>query len=115
MIFVADENIDTEIIVELRERGFHVLSISEDFSGIPDEDVLKTAKGKEMRLNLTEITRRVFVGLGRLSFLRGLRQMADLSKKALSHYENYPTSPDDFPLWQKKNGEIYRQVHKIFG
>ncbi len=43
MIFVADENIDIEIIVELRERGFHVLSISEDFPGIPDEDVLKTA------------------------------------------------------------------------
>lgn len=43
MIFVADENIDTEIIVELRESGFHVLSISEGSPGIPDEDVLETA------------------------------------------------------------------------
>jgi len=40
---VADENIDTEIIAELRGRGYEILSISENFSGIPDEEVLEIA------------------------------------------------------------------------
>lgn len=43
MSLVADENIDTEIIEELRETGYEILSISENFPGIPDEEVLKIA------------------------------------------------------------------------
>ena len=40
MKFTADENIDTEIIEDLRAKGYLILSISEDFPGIPDKDVL---------------------------------------------------------------------------
>lgn len=43
MNLVADENIDSEIIDGLRDRGYEILSIAEDFSSIPDEEVLKIA------------------------------------------------------------------------
>ena len=43
MNFVADENIDTEIFMSLRAAGYPILSIAEDFAGIPDENVLKVA------------------------------------------------------------------------
>ena len=43
MNFVADENIDTEIIHGLRVGGFSILSIAEDSSGVSDEEVLEIA------------------------------------------------------------------------
>lgn len=41
MIFVADENIDTDIIESLRKYGINIISISEDHPSIPDSDVLE--------------------------------------------------------------------------
>lgn len=41
MNFVADENIDTQIIDHLRNAGYEVLSISEEFPGVPDEIVIE--------------------------------------------------------------------------
>ncbi|MCP4214814.1 MAG: hypothetical protein GY765_09160 [bacterium] len=43
MKFTADENIDTEIIEQLRRNGFEIVSISEEFAGIADEEVLEIA------------------------------------------------------------------------
>jgi predicted nuclease of predicted toxin-antitoxin system len=39
--FIADENIDLEIIKELRNKGFDIFSIAEESPGIDDEDVLQ--------------------------------------------------------------------------
>ena len=50
MNLVADENIDIEIIKGLRDSGYNILSISEDFSGIPDEDVLMVANEHDATL-----------------------------------------------------------------
>lgn len=41
MNFQADENIDIEIIDHLRKAGYNIFSISEEFPGVPDEDVIK--------------------------------------------------------------------------
>lgn len=43
MNLVADENIDIEIVRGLRDAGYDILSIAEDFFGISDEDVLEIA------------------------------------------------------------------------
>ena len=43
MKFVADENIDIEIIEDLRKIRVDIISIAEDFFGISDVDVLKVA------------------------------------------------------------------------
>lgn len=43
MMIVADESVDSGIIIKLRQKGIEVLSISEVSSGIKDEEVLKIA------------------------------------------------------------------------
>lgn len=41
MNFVADENIDTEIIDRLRNADYEIFSIAEEFPGVADEDVIE--------------------------------------------------------------------------
>ncbi|MDQ1352051.1 MAG: hypothetical protein QG657_2357 [Acidobacteriota bacterium] len=41
MQFIADENIDTDIVQSLIEEGYDVLSIAEDFPGISDITILE--------------------------------------------------------------------------
>lgn len=47
MTLLADESVDSGIIQNLRQKGITVLSVSEDFAGIKDTDVLKIAKEKD--------------------------------------------------------------------
>lgn len=41
---VADENVDFRIVTHLRNHGFHVISILEDFRGISAKEVLQIAR-----------------------------------------------------------------------
>ena len=50
---VADENVHFAIITHLRGKGYTVLSILEDYSGIDDESVISLAQQKSAIL-LTE-------------------------------------------------------------
>jgi predicted nuclease of predicted toxin-antitoxin system len=50
MVLVADESVDSGIINRLRKNGINVISISEDFSGIKDNEVLKIAAEKQCLL-----------------------------------------------------------------
>ncbi len=43
MNFVADENIDRQIVERLREDGHTVIYVAEMDPGIPDEDVIRLA------------------------------------------------------------------------
>lgn len=43
MMLVADESVDSGIIIQLRQTGIDVVSISEISSGIKDSEVLKMA------------------------------------------------------------------------
>jgi predicted nuclease of predicted toxin-antitoxin system len=43
MKLVADESVDFGIIHELRQKGFEVISVLEDYSGVTDKVVLKIA------------------------------------------------------------------------
>lgn len=47
MNLIADESVDYEIIIQLRQMGLGVLSISEDSSGIKDSEVLRIAAKTE--------------------------------------------------------------------
>ena len=42
---LADENIDARIIQTLRQLGFDVLSVREDYKGTSDKEVLGLARG----------------------------------------------------------------------
>jgi len=69
---------------------------------IKEEDVLKAGMEGDIRLNITDATRRVFMGLGRVSFLKKLYQMARKSKALRKLYEEYPQSPKELKEWKMK-------------
>ena len=50
---LADENVDYQIIKNLRKNGFNVISILENYRGTPDKEILNLAMSKEALL-LTE-------------------------------------------------------------
>lgn len=50
---LADENIDFRIIKDLRNNGFNVVSVLEDYRSFSDKEVLQLARDKEALL-LTE-------------------------------------------------------------
>ncbi len=74
---------------------------------IKEEDVLKACLGEEIRLNVTDATRRVFKGLGRLTFLKALYNMAKKVKKAKTLYNEYPSSPKELPKWKVQVEELF--------
>ncbi|MEM1989970.1 MAG: NAD(P)/FAD-dependent oxidoreductase [Candidatus Bathyarchaeia archaeon] len=74
---------------------------------IMEEDVLKAGMEGDVRLNITDATRRIFIGLGRISFLRKLYNMARKSKAIKKMYENYPQSPNEMQEWRIKVREIF--------
>lgn len=50
---LADEDVDYRIVKELRNKGFEVVSVLEDYKSISDKEVLKIAK-KQGALLITE-------------------------------------------------------------
>ncbi len=80
---------------------------------ITEEDLLKASMGEDARLNITEATRRIFRGLGKLSFLKRLREAANLLKEARQHYWNYPVAPQKFPEWRKKAQELVEGANRL--
>jgi predicted nuclease of predicted toxin-antitoxin system len=47
MKFLADENISTKVVSNLRNKGIDIISIKEVASGISDESVLETANNQK--------------------------------------------------------------------
>ncbi len=73
---------------------------------ITEEDFLKASRGENVRLNITEATRRLSKGLGKLSMLRRLRNAARLMREIKTVYKNYPDSPKGFVEWKKGTHEL---------
>lgn len=79
---------------------------------ITEDDLFKVSMGENLRLNITDKTKRVFIGLGKLSLLRRLRDAANLLKKMKAMYLNYPSSPESFEEWRKKTHTIVKEAEK---
>jgi geranylgeranyl reductase family protein len=79
---------------------------------ITEEDLLKASMGQDVRINTTEATRRVFRGLGKLSFLKNLHDVANFLKKVRNHYYNYPVSPQGFDEWRRKARNLIEEAEK---
>lgn len=80
---------------------------------IKDEDILKVSLGEELRLNITEVSRRIFRGMGRLQFLNRLRRMARLLKEAKAICQDYPVSPEGFPEWRMRVQGVFERVKDL--
>jgi geranylgeranyl reductase family protein len=79
---------------------------------ITEEDLLKAEMGGDIRINVTEATRRIFRGLGKLSLLKNLRDAANLLKKVRDHYKKYPISPQGFDEWKRKARDLIEEAGK---
>jgi digeranylgeranylglycerophospholipid reductase len=100
-------------------RLFLLKSISNDdidygmkYNVLTEDDLFKVSIGEDLRLNITEKTRRAFRGLRKLTMLRQLRDTAHLLKKMKAMYQNYPASPEGFEEWRKEANEIMKEAHK---
>ncbi len=80
---------------------------------ITEEDLLNASMGEDARLNITETTRRIFRGLGKLSFLKRLREAANLLKKTRQHYWKYPISTEEFDAWRMRARELAEEANKL--
>jgi len=80
---------------------------------ITEGDILKASMGEDVRLNVTEAARRTLKGLGKLSFLRRLRNAARLMRELKALYKSYPTSPEGFEEWKKKTHELITTANRI--
>jgi len=82
---------------------------------ITEEDVLKAIEsGEDVRLNITEAIIRVFRGLGRLSFLKKLRDAANLTKRVKTLYWNYPVFPKNFDEWKREAQGLIKEAESRF-
>jgi predicted nuclease of predicted toxin-antitoxin system len=99
VIFVADENIDTEIIEELKKGGYNILSISDECPGVPDEEVLRIANDHNAILLTGD------KDFGELIFRRGLESSGVIlvrifgvsqEEKAHKIYQVFKQHAEDF-------------------
>lgn len=79
---------------------------------IKEEDILKASLGEDLKLNVTEKARRLFRGLGKMSFLRALNKTAKNMKRMKSLYMRYP-QPSEFDGWLRQVNEIVREVEEM--
>lgn len=79
---------------------------------ITEDDLLKVSQGEDLRLHITEKTRRALRGLGKLSLLWKLRDTANLLKEIKALYFHYPTLPEGFVEWTKKSHGIMEKAKK---
>lgn len=94
----------------LQKLGDNNLNYVMKYQLVTQEDVLKTSMGEDLRLNITETTRRVFRGLRKLSLLKELRHAASLLKRVKALYRNYPVAPQDFDEWRRKARDLIKEA-----
>jgi len=81
---------------------------------VTEDDVLKASMGEEIRLNISEVARRVLAGLKKIGFLNSLRRMAGMSREVRELYRHYPSSPDEFSEWRRRVTEIFSSAKSSF-
>jgi geranylgeranyl reductase family protein len=90
------------------------LNFGMQYNLVKEEDVLTASMGGEIKLNISEASRRAFVGLGRLSFLKALYNMAKTIKKVQKIYKSYPISPKKMSIWESNVRKLFSTTKEIF-
>jgi digeranylgeranylglycerophospholipid reductase len=80
---------------------------------ITEDDLLRTSIGEDTHLNITEKTRRIFRGIGKISLLKRLHVAVRLMKRMKTLYQNYPVSPEGFDEWKKKTQHLVEEAGKL--
>jgi len=80
---------------------------------ITEENILEASLGGDIKLTVTDVTRRIFEGLGKPQFLKKLYTMARTSKRIKRLYKEYPDSPEGLPEWKEKVKEQLRRIRNL--
>jgi len=95
----------------LKSIGNEEINYGMKYKLITEDDLLKVSEGQNLRLRISDKTRRAFYGFGKLSMLRRLRDAANLLKKMKTHYTNYPRSPEDFDKWLEQTRSLMTEAN----
>jgi len=95
----------------LKSVGNEEINYGMKYKLITEDDLLKVSEGQNLRLRISDKTRRAFYGFGKLSMLRRLRDAASLLKKMKMHYVNYPRSPSDFEKWLEETLSLVKEAN----
>jgi len=96
----------------LKSVGNEEIDYGMKYKLITEDDLFKVSEGQDLRLRISDKTKRAFYGLGKLSMLRRLRDAAILLRKMKAHYMNYPSSPEDFEKWLKQTRALMKQADR---
>jgi len=86
----------------LKSVGNEEINYGMKYKLITEDDLLKVSEGQNLKLRISDKTRRAFYGLGKVPMLRRLAYAASMLKKIKAHYLEYPSSPDGFEQWRKQ-------------
>jgi hypothetical protein len=95
----------------LKSVGNEEINYGMRYRLITEDDLLKVSEGQDLRLKISDKTRRAFYGFGKLSMLRRLRDAANLLKRMKKHYFNYPVSPENFEEWLKETRALINEAN----
>jgi hypothetical protein len=86
----------------LKSVGNEEINYGMKYKLITEDDLLKVSEGQNLKLRISDKTRRAFYGLGKVPMLRRLAYAASTLKKMKAHYMEYPGSPNGFEKWRKQ-------------
>jgi len=95
----------------LKSIGNEEINYGMKYKLITEDDLLKVSEGQNLKLRITDKTKRAFYGFGKLQMLRRLRHAANLLKKIKIHYTNYPSSPEGFEKWRSQTRMLMKEAN----
>jgi geranylgeranyl reductase family protein len=86
----------------LKSIGNEEINYGMKYKLITEDDLLKVSEGQNLKLRISDKTRRAFYGFGKVPMLRRLAYAASMLKKMKTHYSEYPSSANGFEKWRKQ-------------
>jgi len=77
---------------------------------VSEDDLNRASEGKNVKRFTLKNIYRIVKGMRHPRLLNKLRVTSGLMLQVLGHYENYPTSPEDFMKWRGKTVNLIDQV-----
>jgi len=96
----------------LKSVGNEEINYGMKYNVITEDDLFKVSMGENVRLNITEKTKRAFRGFGKLPLLKRLHDTANLLRELKTIYLHYPSTPDDFKEWRQKAHATINEASK---
>ena len=94
----------------LKSVGNEEIDYGMKYKLITEDDLLKVSEGQNLKLRISDKTRRAFYGLGKVPMLTRLAYAASMLKKIKAHYAEYPSAPEGFEKWRIQTHAIMEEA-----